>query len=168
VKALDWYAGEGGYTLALRRAGVEVVGACERDAAKRAAYAEACGVPAWFGEDCVNPENVPEADLWCGCESNPRLAEWVRKVVTPRRPRWCWCETVRQTEGVVIDALLDAGYFVTTAKAGCRIHIVGGPSMFVSPSLAQNDRTLGPRSDAGALAIIIAAIMQEDARCLGT
>ena len=159
MKALDWYAGAGGYTLAMRRAGVEVVGACERDMAKRAAYVEACGIPAWFGEDCLDARNVPAADIWAACESNPRLVAWATKTVAEHRPTWVWCETVRQNEDTVWDALEAMGYRVSNGYAGARVHIIAGPSGVVIPELPAHRRELKEQSDAATLAIVLAALL---------
>jgi len=158
VKAIDWYCGEGGYTQALRRAGVEVVGACERDGEKRGDYIMTCGSPAWFPLDCMTALRPPAADLWTACESNPRLVAWVEKQVAEHRPAWVWCETVRQNEDTVWDALAHLGYHMSSAYAGKRVHLVAGPREVTLPDLPPHDVALGPRTDAGTLAMVIAAI----------
>lgn len=159
MKAIDWYAGTGGYTLALRRAGVEVVGACERNMDRRAAYVDACGVPGWFGEDCLDARNVPAADLWTAVESNPRLVQWVTKTVAEHRPAWVWCETVRQNEDTVWDALEAMGYHMASGYAGQRVHLVAGPREVSIPELPKHRAELGPTSDAATLAFVVSAIL---------
>lgn len=68
MRAASWFAGIGGFDLALRRAGHEVVGACEIDPFARKVYAARFVVPPWFRSDIneVVPDAIPEADLWCG------------------------------------------------------------------------------------------------------
>lgn len=74
MKAISFFAGVGGFDLGLRAAGHEIVGACELDDYARRVYAARFGEPAWFPTDilAVQPEGIPEADLWCGgppCQS---------------------------------------------------------------------------------------------------
>lgn len=164
MKAIDFYCGQGSYTLALRRAGVEVVGACENVTATREAYVAACGEPAWFGLDCLTAQNIPAADLWCAVESNPRLVSWVTAQVAEHRPAWVWCETVRQNEDTVWDALAELGYHLSSAYAGMRVHIVAGPREVRIPELPKHDRALKAASDPATLALVLAAILQGAAK----
>lgn len=167
MRAIDWFSSSGGYTLAMRKAGIEVVGACERDPAKRLEYGYAnglVGVPGWFAEDAYTAENIPAADLWTAVESNPRLVEWIGKQVAEHHPCWVYCETVRQDEQSVIRALLDCGYFVRWQYAGIRVHVVAGPVSVQLPELPEHDRALGPRSDARAVGAVLGAILAADAQ----
>ena len=68
MKVLSWFAGIGGFDLAFRRAGHEIVGACEINTTARKVYAARFGEPAWFPHDIkeVTPDATPEADIWCG------------------------------------------------------------------------------------------------------
>lgn len=68
MRAISWFSGIGGFDLALKRAGHEIVGACEIDRFARRVYAARLGAPAWFPEDIRDAEaaSIPEADFWCG------------------------------------------------------------------------------------------------------
>lgn len=162
MRAIDWFAGSGGFTLAMRKAGIEVVGACERDEKRMAEYIAACDRPAWPGRDCLTAASIPAADLWTAVESNPRLVEWIGKQVAEHHPRWVYCETVRQDEQSVIRALLDCGYFVRWQYAGIRVHVVAGPVSVQLPELPEHDRALGSKSDARAVGAVLGAILAAD------
>ena len=56
MRCISWFAGIGGFDLALRRAGHEVVGACEIAAFSRRVYSARLGAPAWFPEDICDVE----------------------------------------------------------------------------------------------------------------
>ena len=161
MRGIDWYAGAGGYTRAMRQVGIEVVGACERDMAKRAAYVEACGVPAWFGEDCHAPVGVPEADLWCACAGVLDIG--LLLAVKPW-PRWLVLETV--THDVL--TLLGSKVLVSrthpgmsVARASARTFVVLGPHTVALPELPPHSGQ-GPHSDPRALDIVLGAVVEAD------
>lgn len=68
MRFIDWFSGIGGFTLGLSRAGMAPVGACEIDPYARAVYRKRFPHVERFPEDItqVQPESIPDADLWCG------------------------------------------------------------------------------------------------------
>ena len=67
LKFFDWFAGIGGFRLGLEQAGHTCVGACEINKHARKIYAARFGHEPMFGDiNLVRPEEIPEADLWCG------------------------------------------------------------------------------------------------------
>lgn len=154
MRGIDWFAGKGGYTSAMRAAGIEVVGACERDMAKRAAYVEACGVPGWFGED-VRERGMPAADVWTACANVVALCEWLLAHAFAQDVPWLVMETVTSDA-----ALLEyVGGVRSEAVAGKRTFVVRGPRVVVIPPLPPHDGQ-GPESDPVALGIVLRAIVE--------
>jgi DNA (cytosine-5)-methyltransferase 1 len=68
MKFISFFAGIGGFDLALQRAGHECVGMCEIDKKARQFYDAQLGLPAFAPEDIrqIKAEEMPHADLWCG------------------------------------------------------------------------------------------------------
>ena len=68
LRFLDFFAGVGGFHVALARAGMVPAGACEIDPFARRVYEARFGAPPWFPEDItkVKPEEIPAADVWSG------------------------------------------------------------------------------------------------------
>lgn len=114
LSAVDWFSGVGGFRLGLERAGARVVASCELAEFPRAVYRERFGEePTWEDVLDVQPEAIPQADLWCGgfpCQDLSSagkrlglLAPGKRSVLVWRllglasvaRPRWIWLENVR-------------------------------------------------------------------------
>lgn len=133
MKFLDFFAGIGGFRLGLERAGHECVGACEIAKFPRRVYEHRFGhAPRWKDINDVAPEDLPEADLWCGgfpCQdvssAGPRtglgggrsgLVFVLLRLAAVVRPRWIYLENVDAllVRGRGFDALLgaldDVGY----------------------------------------------------------
>jgi DNA (cytosine-5)-methyltransferase 1 len=66
VKFASFFSGIGGFELGLTRAGHECVWACEIDPFARAVYQARFGRAPAEDVTRVSPEEIPEADLWCG------------------------------------------------------------------------------------------------------
>ena len=67
MKALSLFSGIGGFDLALLRAGVEIVGACEIDDYARQIYARHFpGVTIHRDATKINPHDLPDFDLLVG------------------------------------------------------------------------------------------------------
>jgi len=156
VRGIDWFAGVGGYTLAMRRAGIAVVGACERDVAKHVRYVEACGIPRWFGEDCVRWD-PPPAEIWTACAAVRDLQAWLTRRLLPR---WVVCETVvSDWDGLHGLVVPDRSSW---SRAGKRGFVVYGPRVLDLPPLPEHDGQ-GPESDPHTLDIVLRAIVEADA-----
>ena len=111
MRFIDWFAGIGGFRLGLERAGMECVGSCEIEKKPREFYERQFGEAPTFGDIReVEPEAIPDADLWYGgfpCQglsvaggraglSDDRSGlwwEWMR-LVELCRPRWLLIENV--------------------------------------------------------------------------
>ena len=111
MRFIDWFAGIGGFRLGLERAGMECVGSCEIEKKPREFYERQFGEAPTFGDIReVEPEAVPDADLWCGgfpCQGlsvagarrgldDPRSGLWWEWMclVERCRPRWLLIENV--------------------------------------------------------------------------
>lgn len=66
MRFVDWFAGIGGFRLGLERAGHEHVASCELAPFPRRVYAHHWEQPTWEDVRDVDPQTIPEADLWCG------------------------------------------------------------------------------------------------------
>jgi DNA-cytosine methyltransferase len=67
MKFVDWFAGVGGFRLALESAGHKCVWSCEIDGKARAVYALRFGKEPEAGDiDLVTPEQIPDSDIWVG------------------------------------------------------------------------------------------------------
>jgi len=111
LKFFDWFAGIGGFRLGLEQAGHTCVGACEINKHARKIYAARFGHEPMFGDiNLVRPEEIPEADLWCGgfpCQdlstagrragiggARSGLVWKLLELVEAVRPRWLFLENV--------------------------------------------------------------------------
>lgn len=66
MKAFSLFSGIGGFDLALKRNGVELVGACEIDRYARSVYGKHfSGVPIHENATTVNPKDIPDHDIFC-------------------------------------------------------------------------------------------------------
>ena len=88
MRCISWFGGIGGFDLALREHGHEIVGYVERDAGKRRCYASHFPMPAWAPWDAFTSETaatVPEADLWVASSGIDGL-RWMMRMVAMHRP----------------------------------------------------------------------------------
>ena len=66
MKAFSLFSGIGGFDLALKRNGVEIVGACEIDKYARSVYGKHFpGVKIWENATTINPKEIPDHDIFC-------------------------------------------------------------------------------------------------------
>lgn len=124
---IDWWAGIGGFRVGLERSGHECVASCEIAKFPRKVYAHHFGhEPTWRDINEVRPEEIPQADLWCGgfpCQdvssAGPRtglagersgLVFVLLRLAAVVRPRWLYLENVDEllVRGSGFDALLGA------------------------------------------------------------
>lgn len=154
LTAIDWFAGKGGYTSAMRDAGIEVVGACERDSLRRSDYVALHGWPQWFGEDCLTAE-PPRADLWTACAAAPLLVKWLKSRTWPRT---LVLETVTRSARP-LESLVEWAWPRATQRleAGRRVFFVLTPTPCRIGRLPPHDGH-GPESDPVALAEIFGAL----------
>lgn len=156
MRGIDWFSGVGGYTLAMRRSGIEVVGACERDRAKRAAYVERCGIPPWFGEECMDASGAPDADMWTACASVPALLEWLGE---RSLPLWVVMECVRRDLPELLRVVLGRDERACSVlPAGERVFVLLGPR-WLTGYVPRHDGQ-GPESNPEALDLVLRAIVE--------
>lgn len=158
MRGIDFFAGKGGYTSAMRAAGIEVVGACESDELRRSDYIALHGHPEWFGRDAESAY-PPVAELWTACAAVPLLLDWVehRRAAAPE---WTLIETVTTDIRVLFD-LWWPTFCRTIARAGARSFLILGPTNPRLPKLPAHDGR-GPESDPVALALVLRAILEAD------
>ena len=66
MKAFSLFSGIGGFDLALKRNGVEIVGACEIDKYARSVYGKHFpGVKIYENATTINPKEIPDHDIFC-------------------------------------------------------------------------------------------------------
>lgn len=66
MKCLSLFSGIGGFDLACRRVGIEIIGACEIDKHARSIYSRHFpGVPIHRDATKINPEKLPDFDIIC-------------------------------------------------------------------------------------------------------
>lgn len=94
ITAIEFCAGIGGQRLALETAGIQVIGAVERDTRKRAIYSRHFGCPEWFPMSLETCATVPRADLWVA-SADPATLQVVGQLRGPR-PRALWLQTAPQ------------------------------------------------------------------------
>jgi DNA (cytosine-5)-methyltransferase 1 len=112
MKWMSLFSGIGGFDLALRRCGHELVGACEIDGHARRVYAKRFpGVPIWENATKIKPEELPDFDgLAAGfpCqtfsvagkrlgfeESRGTLFYEIARIAKQKRPRFLLLENVK-------------------------------------------------------------------------
>lgn len=160
TRGIDWFAGKGGYTAAMRAVGIEVVGACERDMAKRAAYVEAHGVPTWYSDDAFASFRVPDAEVWTACAAVPHLLRWLDTTCCDTRTwRWLVMETVTRDWSALADAAMVICQATTWLPAWRRGFVVVGPGRIDCAELPLHDGQ-GPESDPEALDLVLRAIVE--------
>lgn len=152
MRALDLYAGIGAYTLAMREAGIEVVGAAERDVWRQAVYMQHHGASGvWMFGDvakalCESPYNAtwpsnPNVDLWTACVGVAELERLIREHCNPG-PAWLLLESVREPFAGVQAALAERRYHFQQWDACGRRFVMAGPRTL---SLQVPDEYLGAK-----------------------
>lgn len=158
MRGIDWFAGTGGYTSAMREAGIDVVGACEWDAGRRSDYLCLHGAPAWFPTDALEAPAPPAADLWSACASVARLRAWLTRIRPDLRPTWLLLETVRcDWLPLIVDVA--PGRVVTLFPAGARGFVIAGPRGLDCGRLPPHDGQ-GPGSDPVAIRLLCDALRE--------
>lgn len=158
MRGIDWFAGVGGYTLAMRRAGIEVVGACECNMTKRVQYVERFGVPEWYSDDAFNSFRVPDADIWTACSSVPDLLAWL--FGHPKLATWTVMECVRADLPELLHVVTRTTSRISVLPAGMRVFVVIGPrEAWPAADLPAHDGR-GPESTPEALDIVLRAILE--------
>lgn len=67
MKVFSLFSGIGGFDLAMRNLGHEIVGACEIDKYARSVYSRHFpNVPIWEDATTIKPEELPDFDILCG------------------------------------------------------------------------------------------------------
>lgn len=135
MKCLSLFSGIGGFDLACKRQGIEIVGGCEIDKYARSIYARHFpGVPVWEDACTIKPEELPDFDIICAgfpCqafsiagkrlgfeESRGTLFFEIARIAREKRPRLLLLENVRgllshdkgRTFGVILSVLDEIGY----------------------------------------------------------
>lgn len=135
MKCLSLFTGIGGFDLALKQAGHEIVGACEIDQWARRVYAKHFpGVPIWEDATKIKPEELPDIDIICAgfpCqtfsiagnrlgfeESRGTLFFEIARIAKQKRPRLLLLENVKgllnhdggKTFAVILSTLDELGY----------------------------------------------------------
>ncbi len=130
LRAASFFAGIGGFDLGLERAGLEVVFQCEVDPYCQRVLRKHWPKVKLHGDICsLSPEEVPEAEVWCGgwpCQDlshanherrglkGSRSALFYRLVelASARRPRWLILENVTglfsAESGTALEAVVDS------------------------------------------------------------
>lgn len=161
LRGIDWFAGKGGYTSAMRAVDIEVVGACERDELRRSDYICLHDVPPWFPDDCFAlHSDIPDAEVWTACASVPHLLRWLDTAACDTRT-WTWLvmETVVSDWSALGDAPVVICQATTWIPAGRRGFVVVGPRRIRCAPLPPHDGQ-GPESDPVALGIVLRAIVE--------
>ncbi len=117
MRAVIWFSGIGGLTLACQRAGIDVVGCCELDPRKRAVHSAHFADPEWFPEDFATAPTPPPADLWIASQAPKPMQALLDRWGDYAPPR-LWLQTIPQQ-------------FVEQVKGqrfvrGGRLHVVTG------------------------------------------
>jgi DNA (cytosine-5)-methyltransferase 1 len=113
LKVASFFSGIGGFDLGFERAGMEIVFQCEINAFCRSVLIKYWPKVPLFGDiHSVLPDNVPDADVWCGgfpCQDLSLANQGKRKglggqrsglffrfaeLLSERRPRWIVIENV--------------------------------------------------------------------------
>lgn len=109
---VDWFAGVGGFRLALERLGLTCVASCENDKFCRQTYAKNFGhEPEFQDARDIIPESVPDHDLFCAgfpCQAFSTAGKWqgfrgtegtlffdACRVIEAKRPHYLLLENVR-------------------------------------------------------------------------
>lgn len=137
MKAFSLFSGIGGFDLALKRNGVEIVGACEIDKYARSVYGKHfSGVKIYENATTIEPKKIPDHDIFCAgfpCQAfsiagNRRgfndtrgtLFFEIQKIVKEKQPSILLLENVfgllshnkGQTFATILDTLDAMGYDV--------------------------------------------------------
>ena len=135
MKCLSLFSGIGGFDLACKRKGIEIIGACEIDKYARSIYArQFSGIPIHEDATKIKPEELPDFDLICAgfpCqafsvagkrlgfeESRGTLFFEIARIAKKKRPRLLLLENVRgllshdegKTFANILSALDEIGY----------------------------------------------------------
>jgi len=135
MKCFSMFSGIGGFDLALKNLGHEIVGACEIDKYARQIYENHfLSVPVYHDATKLQPESLPQFDLLCGgfpCQafsvagkrlgfndSRGTLFFEIARIAKEKRPRYLFLENVRgllfhdkgQTMRTIIGILDELGY----------------------------------------------------------
>ena len=135
MKCLSLFSGIGGFDLACKRKGIEIIGACEIDKYARSIYARQFpGIPIHEDATKIKPEELPDFDLICAgfpCQafslagkrlgfkdSRGTLFFEIARIAKQKRPRYLLLENVKgllshdkgRTFGIILSALDEIGY----------------------------------------------------------